>query len=139
MLNSVSPVIINTVWTLVGFNPTIGGTRIVPGSHKSGHGGLSKGFEVWNEFQLSCKAGDVLLFNGQCWHAGGANQTEGNRYAVFAHYRKSMLTFQLDPHDEFPSEWYDQLNPRQRELLRMQKGVGALHTADGHFEPPPER
>ena len=84
-------------------------------------------------------AGDVLLFNGQCWHAGGANQTEENRYAVFAHYRKSMLIFQLDPHDEFPSEWYDQLNPRQRELLRMQKGVGALHSADGHFEPPPER
>ena len=139
MLNPVSPVMMNTVWTLVDFNPTIGGTRIVPGSHKSGHDGPPDGFEVRHEFQLSCKAGSVLLFNGQCWHAGGANKTEENRYAIFAHYRKSMLMFQLDPHDDFPNEWHDRLNTRQRELLRMQKGVGALHAADGHFQPPPNK
>ncbi|MBN60199.1 phytanoyl-CoA dioxygenase family protein [bacterium] len=139
MLNPVSPVMMNTVWTLVDFHPTIGGTRIVPGSHKSGHDGPPEGFAVRHEFQLSCKAGSVLLFNGQCWHAGGANQTEDNRYAVFAHYRKSMLMFQLDPHDEFPAAWFDRLNPRQRELMRMQKGVGASHAADGHFQSPPKR
>ena len=112
---------------------------IVPASHKSGHDGPPEGFAVRHEFQLSCKARSVLLFNGQCWHAGGANQTEDNRYAVFAHYRKSMLMFQLDPHDEFPAAWYDRLNPRQRELMRMQKGVGASHAADGHFQSPPKR
>ncbi len=133
MLNPVSPVMMNTVWPLVDFTPQIGGTRIVPGSHKSGCDGPPEGFEVKHAFQSSCKAGSVLVFNGQCWHAGGANKTEDNRYAVFAHYRKSMLLFQLDPHDEFPAEWYDKLNPRQRQLLRMQNGVGSLHAADGHF------
>ncbi len=134
MLNPVSPVMMNTVWPLVDFNPTIGGTRIVPGSHKSGYDGPPAGFVVKHAFQPKCKAGSVLLFNGQCWHAGGANNTEHNRYAVFAHYRKSMLMFQLDPHDNFPDAWFAKLNPRQRELLRMQQGLRALHAADGHFE-----
>lgn len=136
MLNPVSPVMMNTVWPLVDFNPEIGGTRIVPGSHRSGHDGPPVGFDVQHVFQPTCKAGSVLIFNGQCWHAGGANQTTDNRYAVFAHYRKSMLMFQLDPHDSFPDEWFEQLNPRQRELLRMHQGLRALHAADGHFQQP---
>ncbi|HIG57001.1 MAG TPA: hypothetical protein EYG11_02470 [Candidatus Latescibacteria bacterium] len=136
MLNPLSPVMMNTVWPLVDFNPKIGGTRIVPGSHKSGHDGPPEGFDVQHVFQPTCKAGSVLIFNGQCWHAGGANDTADNRYAVFAHYRKSMLMFQLDPHDNFPDEWFEQLNPRQRELLRMQQGLRALHAADEHFAQP---
>ena len=80
------------------------------------------------------RIGGVLIFNGQCWHAGGANNSEDFRYAVFALYRKSMLMFQLDPHDNFPVEWFEKLNARQRELLRMQQGLGSLHSADGHFE-----
>ena len=136
MLNPLSPVMMNTVWPLVDFNPKIGGTRIVPGSHKSGHDGPPEGFDVQHVFQPTCKAGSVLIFNGQCWHAGGANDTADNRYAVFAHYRKSMLMFQLDLHDNFPDEWFEQLNPRQRELLRMQQGLRALHAADEHFAQP---
>ena len=124
MLNPVSPVMMNTVWPLVDFDPEIGGTRIVPGSHKSGHDAPPEGFEVKHIFQPTCRAGSVLLFNGQCWHAGGANSTTNNRHAIFAHYRKSMLMFQLDPHDNFPDESFDQLNSRQRELLRMQQGLG---------------
>lgn len=136
MLNLLSPVMMNTVWPLVDFSPEIGGTRIVPGSHKSGHDGPPEGFDVQHVFQPTCKAGSVLIFNGQCWHAGGANDTADNRYALFAHYRKSMLMFQIDPHDNFPDEWFEQLNPRQRELLRMQQGLQALHAADGHFRQP---
>ncbi len=134
MLNPLSPVMMNTVWTLVDFTPQIGGTHIVPGSHKSGHDGPPEGFEVQHVFQPTCKAGSVLVFNGQCWHAGGANDTNDNRYALFAHYRKSMLMFQLDPHDDFPPAWFEQLNPRQHELLRMQQGPGASHAADFHLQ-----
>ena len=136
MLNMDTPVMMNTVWMLDDFSPEIGGTRFVPGSHKSGHDGPPEGFDVQHVFQPTCKAGSVLIFNGQCWHAGGANDTADNRYAVFAHYRKSMLMFQLDPHDNFPDEWFEQLNPRQRELLRMQQGLRALHAADEHFAQP---
>ena len=50
-----------------------------------------------------------------------------------ASYRKFMLLFQLDPHDGFPPEQFDQLTPRQKELLRMKKGLGVPHAADVHF------
>jgi ectoine hydroxylase-related dioxygenase (phytanoyl-CoA dioxygenase family) len=76
----------------------------------------------------------VIVFNGQCWHGGGANTTKDhNRHALFGHYRKHMLVFQLDPHDGFPPEWHEGLTERQRQLMRMQNGPGALHAADAHF------
>ena len=96
MLNPVSPVMMNTVWTLVDFHPTIGGTRIVPGSHKANFerpqslfypGSIKDG--TYNEDYNSCevpegiknftpKAGDVvviseLLVHGALsWQALGA-------------------------------------------------------------------
>ena len=133
MLNSVSPVMMNTVWMLDDFNAEIGGTRIVPGSHKSGWAGPPEGMEVPHVYQPEASAGSVLIFNGQCWHGGGANTSDRNRHALFGHYRKSMLLFQLDPHDGFRDEWYEGLSSRQKQLMRMQKGVGARHAADDHL------
>ena len=133
LLNLVSPVMCNTVWMLDDFSPRNGSTRIVPGSHKSGMAGPPTDFKVQHVFQVTAKAGSVLVFNGQCWHAGGNNHTEVNRYALFGHYRKSSLIFQVDPHDGFPVEWYDLLSPRQRELLRMEHGLGLPHAADYHM------
>ena len=133
LLNPASPVMCNTVWMLDDFSPRNGSTRIVPGSHKSGLAGPPEGFAVQHVFEVTAKAGSVLVFNGQCWHAGGNNQTEVNRHALFGHYRKSSLIFQVDPHDGFPPEWYDLLSQRQRELLRMEKGIGVPHAADYHM------
>ena len=51
---------------------------------------------------------------------GGANTTDNrNRHALFGHYRKHMLVFQIDPHDGFPQQWYEGLSERQRQLMRM--------------------
>ena len=133
MLNPVSPVMMNTVWMLDDFNAEIGGTRIVPGSHKSGRAGPPDGMEVPHVYQPEAPAGSVLVFNGQCWHGGGANTSDRNRHALFAHYRKSMLLFQLDPHDGFRDKWFEGLSARQKQLMRMQKGVGARHAADDHL------
>ena len=133
MLNMATPVMMNTVWLLDDFSPVNGGTRVVPGSHKSGLSLPPEGFEVKHIVQPAAPAGSVLVFNGQCWHAGGANTSTANRHALFGHYRKSMLLFQLDPHDGFPPEWFEQLNTRQRELMRMSKGLGKPHAADAHL------
>ena len=130
MLNMASPVMMNTVWLLDDFSPENGGTRVVPGTHKSGLPGPPAGFEVKYYHQPTAKAGSVLIFNGQCWHAGGANRSTQNRHGLFSHYRKRMLMFQYDPHTNFPAAWFDQLTPRQKQLMRMGKGLGAPHAAD---------
>ena len=133
MLNMASPVMMNTVWMLDDFSEVTGGTRVVPGSHKSGCAVPPEGFEVLHVVQPEGKAGSVLVFNGQTWHGGGNNSGETSRHALFGHYRKSMLLFQLDPHDDFPQEWYEKLTARQKELLRMKKGLGVDHAADFHM------
>ena len=107
MLNMDSPVMMNTVWMLDDFSQETGGTRVVPGSHKSGLDKPPEGFEVSLEVQPAAPTGSVIVFNGQCWHGGGANGSDHNRHALFGHYRKSMLMFQHDPHDGFPPEWFD--------------------------------
>lgn len=133
MLNMASPVMMNTVWMLDDFTASNGATRVVPGSHKSGLAEPPEGFEVKHIVQAIAPAGSVIIFNGQCWHGGSADTSDHNRHALFGHYRKSMLMFQVDPHDKFPKEWFEQLNPRQRELLRMTKGLREPHAADAHL------
>lgn len=133
LLNPVSPVMVNTVWLLDDFTAENGGTRIVPGTHRSGLAGPPDGMEVKHVHQLVAPAGSVLVFNGQCWHGGGANQTDGKRHAMFGHYRKNALIFQVDPHDNFDATWHEGLSPRQQELLRMTQGVGVPHAADSHM------
>ncbi len=130
MLNMASPVMMNTVWMLDDFSRENGGTRVVPGTHKSGLGHPPPGVEVKYYVQPSAPAGSVLIFNGQCWHAGGANGSDANRHALFAHYRKRMLMFQYDPHERFPVEWYGLLTDRQKEIMRMKHGVDAPRAAD---------
>ena len=133
MLNLASPVMVNTVWMLDDFTRENGATRIVPGTHKSGLARPPEGMDVKYIHQAIAPAGSVLIFNGQCWHGGGRNRSDHNRHALFGHYRKEMLLFQNDPHDGFPPEWLTRLTPRQKELLRMQRGLGAPHAADCHF------
>jgi len=133
LLNMNGPVMVNTVWLLDDFTAENGATRIVPGSHKSGMGRPPEDMEIKHEVQAIAPAGSVLIFNGQCWHGGGENRSENNRHALFGHYRRSALIFQVDPHDGFPAEWFDGLSQRQKELMRMEKGLNTPHAADSHM------
>ena len=133
MLNMDSPVMMNTVWMLDKFTSEIGATRCVPGTHKSGKALPPEELELKHVVEAIAPIGSVLVFNGQTWHGGGRNIGTKNRHALFGHYRKAMCIFQLDPHDDFPEEWFDQLTERQKELMRMTKGLGALHAANSHL------
>ena len=104
----------------------------MPGSHRSGLQEPPEGFRVRHVHQAQAPAGSVLVFNGQCWHGGGANRSQGRRHALFGHYRKHLMRFQVDPHEGFPAEWLPLLNDRQKRLLRMHNGLGAPRSADSH-------
>ena len=133
MHNMASPVMVNTVWMLDDFSAANGGTRVVPGSHKTGRGAPPECFDLKHIVQTEAKAGSVLVYNGQVWHAGGGNTSDHNRHAVFGHYRKRMMVFHFDPHDNFPDQLFCQLTQRQKQLMRMERGLGADHAADAHF------
>lgn len=129
--NAEFPVMMNTVWMLDEFTAEIGATRIVPGSHKSGYAQTPAGFKIRNIQTAVASLGSVLIFNGQCWHGGGANTSQQTRHALFGHYRNgSWMRFQCDPHHRFKTEWLELLTERQKQLLRMENGVGSKNAAD---------
>ena len=75
--NAPAPLMINTIAALVDITADMGGTLVVPGSHR------------WNDPErlpvddeiVACElgAGDALFFRGDTIHAGGANHTNDRR------------------------------------------------------------
>jgi ectoine hydroxylase-related dioxygenase (phytanoyl-CoA dioxygenase family) len=125
------PIMMNTVWMLDEFTAENGATAIVVGSHLSARVEPPAAAELRFVHRAVGALGSVLVFDGRCWHAGGANRTGQARHGLFAHYRVApWIRFQCDPHRGFPAEWFDRLTPRQRELLRMRKGVGHPTSSD---------
>ena len=126
-----APVMMNTIWPLHDYSRENGATWVVPGSHQSHLQEPPAGFEIRHDLQVEVPAGSVIVINGQTWHGGGENRTDEKRAALFGHYRYGQwLRFQCDPHDRFPQEFFEMLNERQRQLLRMTGGVTGRHGAD---------
>ena len=66
-----------------------GPTQFVPGSHYSGRRpppGENPAFEGRGPKSILCKAGDVYLFNHQCWHRGAPNLSDRTRYLMQIQY-----------------------------------------------------
>jgi ectoine hydroxylase-related dioxygenase (phytanoyl-CoA dioxygenase family) len=125
------PVMLNAVWMLDAFTSDNGATRVVPGSHRHSDPEPPPAVELPYIVAPTAPAGSVLVFNGQCWHGGGANTSPSVRHALFAHYRVgSWMRFQIDPHEGFPADAWGNMTARQRQLLRMEQGVGQRRASD---------
>ncbi|NKB65582.1 MAG: phytanoyl-CoA dioxygenase [Candidatus Latescibacteria bacterium] len=82
----------NVLWTLVDFSRHNGGTRLVPGSHKSGQNPrqvlADPEAEVPGEIRLEAPAGSVVVFGGHTWHGGAQNHSEGVRWTLLSAFCK---------------------------------------------------
>ena len=126
-----APVMLQAVWMIDGFTGDNGATRIVPGSHRRVDSYPPEGMAIPLAVQPEGPPGSVMLFNGQCWHGGGANRSQERRRAIFGHYRVgAWMRFQTDPSLFIGAEHWAQMSPRQRELLRMEHGIGQMNAAD---------
>src|SRR5262249_53151248 len=110
-------------WMLDDFTKQNGATRIVPGTHKSRM--LPK--EVMsdpNQFHPDevvgvGQAGDALVFNGHCWHAGGRNDTDQPRRAILVHYIRADHPQELNQKEALMPEVQASMTTRERELLGL--------------------
>ena len=126
-----TPVMLQVVWMLDGFTVEKGATRIVPGSHRHPESYPPEGLDIPHWIQPTGPAGSVMVFNGQCWHGGGANCSQQRRRAVFGHYRlDAWMRFQTDPAQYIDEAQWQRMTDRQRELLRMTYGQGQKNAAD---------
>lgn len=78
---------VKCIWYLSDCEVGQGGTRIVPGSHKSlvAPPVLGSG-EVPGGVELGMCAGSLLIFAEACMHAGNTNPSDATRLALFYNY-----------------------------------------------------
>jgi len=111
------------IWMLDPFTRQNGATRLVPGTHR--HTALPK--EVVtdvlaphpDEVYVTGQPGDVFIFNGHCWHAGGANRTDNARRAILAHYARADQPQRLDQKQAISPAVQAALSPVEREVLGL--------------------
>ena len=78
------PITLNAIWALSDFTSENGATRIIPCSHK-----FDSSPEYGKEYEAvtaTMAAGSVMLFDSALWHGGGANISEGRRFAFSCAY-----------------------------------------------------
>jgi ectoine hydroxylase-related dioxygenase (phytanoyl-CoA dioxygenase family) len=110
-------------WMLDEFTLANGATAFVPGSHllaKSPRSVLPDlNVSHPEEIVIEGQPGDVLIFNGHCWHAGRPNETDGHRRAVLVHYLRADVPRPENRRQHLDPSQAAALSPRERELLGL--------------------
>jgi ectoine hydroxylase-related dioxygenase (phytanoyl-CoA dioxygenase family) len=111
------------IWMLDEFTVENGATAFVPGSHLLGKSpkevlpDLNASHP--EEIIIQGQPGDVLVFNGHCWHAGRPNLTDSHRRALLVHYLRADVPRPENRRQHLDAEIQAELSPRERELLGL--------------------
>jgi ectoine hydroxylase-related dioxygenase (phytanoyl-CoA dioxygenase family) len=89
------PVMVNCLIMIDDFTLENGGTYLLPYSHLDGKKPSDKKF-FSNCVQAIGKAGDILIFNSNLWHASAPNTTDKGRKAIPFTLSKSFMKQLLD-------------------------------------------
>ncbi|MGQ7817188.1 phytanoyl-CoA dioxygenase family protein [Metapseudomonas furukawaii] len=102
--------------------PDLCPTRVIPGSHRAGRR-PRPGETHWRGREpeaVLCRAGDLLLFRSELWHAGSRNLSPNrSRYLLQIHYGRRMVAQKFSPYlaFQFSPAVLAACTPRQRRLL----------------------
>ena len=84
-----APVAISVIWAIDPFTEENGATIVWPGSHLWPEG--RKPAEDDARHAMAMPAGSAVVFDGDFWHAGGANRSEKSRLALTPQYCANWL------------------------------------------------
>jgi ectoine hydroxylase-related dioxygenase (phytanoyl-CoA dioxygenase family) len=111
------------IWMLDEFTSANGATAFVPGSHLLGKSPKEVLTDLNashpEEIVIEGQPGDVLVFNGHCWHAGRPNETGNHRRAVLIHYLRADVPRPENRRQHLDAQHMALLSPRERELLGL--------------------
>lgn len=111
------------IWMLDTFSRANGATAFVPGSHLLGKSPREVLTDLNashpDEIVIEGQPGDVLVFNGHCWHAGRPNETDGHRRAVLVHYLRADVPRPENRRQHLEESNAATLSPQERELLGL--------------------
>ena len=111
------------IWMLDKFSVASGATAFVPGSHRFGKSPREALSDLNaahpGEIVIEGQPGDVLVFNGHCWHAGHPNETGDHRRAVLVHYLRADVPRPANRRQHLDAAQAAALSPRERALLGL--------------------
>ncbi|HXD11334.1 MAG TPA: phytanoyl-CoA dioxygenase family protein [Anaerolineales bacterium] len=111
------------IWMLDQFTVENGATAFVPGSHLLGRSPKQVLADLNtshpDEIMIVGQPGDVLVFNGHCWHAGRPNLTNDHRRAILVHYLRADVPRRENRRQHLDAENEAGLDPHERELLGL--------------------
>ena len=111
------------IWMLDELTVANGATAFVPGSHLLGKSPKEVLADLNAphpaEIVMEGQPGDVLVFNGHCWHAGRPNETDGHRRAILVHYLRADVPQPENRRQHVDGDQANLLAPRERELLGL--------------------
>lgn len=122
------PITLNAIWALSDFRTDNGATRIVPGSHKLDH--APEYGRQYDSVVATMPAGSVMLFDSALWHAGGANESDGRRFAFSCAYCWGWMRQQENLQLGIPKEVAARFPRRLQELC----GYGIYKGQFGHID-----
>jgi ectoine hydroxylase-related dioxygenase (phytanoyl-CoA dioxygenase family) len=111
------------IWMLDEFTRANGATAFVPGSHLLGKSPKEALADIGathpDEIIIEGRPGDLLVFNGHCWHAGRPNETDGHRRAILVHYLRADVPRPENRRQHLDTENAAALTEFERELLGL--------------------
>ena len=122
------PITLNAIWALSDFTNKNGATRIVPRSHKLDH--APEYGRNYDSVTATMPAGSVMLFDSALWHAGGANESDGRRFALSCAYCWGWMRQQENLQLGIPRDVAMRFPRRLQELC----GYGIYKGQFGHID-----
>jgi ectoine hydroxylase-related dioxygenase (phytanoyl-CoA dioxygenase family) len=110
------PTNLGVIWALDDFTLDNGATYVLPGSHNTPRIPTE---DIFNEncIRLSCKRGDLIVFNARLWHRAGENHTEKFRHALTMNVCRPYMKQRMDWVRFIPESITNQLNSQARRIL----------------------
>jgi ectoine hydroxylase-related dioxygenase (phytanoyl-CoA dioxygenase family) len=111
------------IWMLDEFSVANGATAFVPGTHLLGKSPKEVLTDLNashpDEIVIEGQPGDVLVFNGHCWHAGRPNETDGGRRAILIHYLRADVPRPENRRQHLDADQAAALTSEERQLLGL--------------------
>lgn len=130
------PLMLNMLVMLDDFTVENGATRLMTGSHRQPNKPDDAEFLTKAAHAVG-KAGDVLVFNSNLWHAAGHNTTQNTRRAITPTFTKPFMKQQADYPRMVGYDKADTLSEDMRQILGYNSRVPA--NLDEWYQPPEKR
>jgi len=108
--------LVNTLLMLDDSTIENGCTWMYSGSHRVPDKPSEEEF-FSNAVRVPCKAGDLIIFDGNIWHAAGKNTSAKNRNLLTPIYTKPLIKQQLDYPRAFGYDFAYNISDRLKQIL----------------------